>query len=121
MESFRDMSDHLGELVFPGFLLELPAPVMDHLPRYLDGLGHRLDKQARDPSRDVASTRIVRPWWEAWRERRDRHAREGIVDPALEEFRTLLEEFRISLFAQHLGTARPASEKRLRQHWKTVR
>lgn len=121
MDSFRDMNEHLNHLVFPGFLLAHHGDLLGHLPRYLDGLQHRVEKQAEDPRRDAQRTHQVRSWWEAWTERAARHEREGIVDPELHRFRLLLEEFRISLFAQHLGTAMPASEKRLRQQWQAVR
>ncbi|SEO51544.1 ATP-dependent RNA helicase HrpA [Aquisalimonas asiatica] len=121
MDSFRDMNEHLNHLVFPGFLLAHRSELLAHLPRYLDGLQHRVEKQREDPRRDAQRTHQVRPWWEAWVERAARHERDGIVDPELHRFRHLLEEFRISLFAQHLGTATPASEKRLRQQWQAVR
>ena len=121
MDSFRDMNEHLDHLVFPHFLLELPAELQEHLPRYLDGLEHRVEKQAEDPRRDAQRTHLVRPWWEAWQQRAERHRQEGVQDPELAIMRQLLEEYRISLFAQHLGTAMPASEKRLRQQWQQVR
>ncbi|WP_290647722.1 ATP-dependent RNA helicase HrpA [Aquisalimonas sp.] len=121
MDSFRDMGEHLNHLVFPHFLARLPAGLLEHLPRYLDGLAHRVEKQRQDPRRDAQRTHLVRPWWEAYLERASRHAREGIDDTQLQRFRFLLEEFRVSLFAQHLGTAAPASEKRLRQQWRAVR
>ena len=121
MDSFRDMNDHLDHLVFPHFLLELPPALLEHLPRYLDGLEHRVEKQGEDPRRDAQRTHLVRPWWEAWQQRSERHQQEGIHDPELGTMRQLLEEYRISLFAQHLGTAMPASEKRLRQQWQQVR
>ena len=121
MDSFRDMNDHLDHLVFPHFLLELPPALLEALPRYLDGLEHRVEKQAEDPRRDAQRTHLVRPWWEAWQQRAERHRQEGIHDPELATMRQLLEEYRVSLFAQHLGTAMPASEKRLRQQWQQVR
>ncbi len=121
MESARDMSEHLDHLVFPGFMLALPQELMEHLPRYLEGLQYRLDKQASDPRRDAQRTRQIRPWWEQYLQRRERHQRQGINDPALLSFRMMLEEYRISLFAQPLGTAMPVSEKRLKQAWAEVR
>ncbi|MCC5857406.1 MAG: ATP-dependent RNA helicase HrpA [Ectothiorhodospiraceae bacterium] len=121
MESFRDMAEHLDHLIFPGFMLALPSELMAHLPRYLEGLGYRLEKQASDPRRDAQRTRQIRPWWEQYLERAERHRRQGIRDPALQAFRLMLEEYRVSLFAQPLGTAVPVSEKRLRQAWAEVR
>ena len=48
------------------------------------------------------------------------HRRRGIFDPELETFRWMLEEFRVSLFAQELGTIIPVSAKRLEKHWANV-
>ncbi len=121
MESFRDMAEHLDELVFANFLLEQPPVLLERLPRYLEGLRYRMDKQAADPARDAQRTRQLRPWWERYLERRERHRRQGIDDPALLEFRIMLEEYRISVFAQPLGAAMPVSEKRLKEAWARVR
>ncbi|MCK8515674.1 ATP-dependent RNA helicase HrpA [Methylonatrum kenyense] len=121
MESYRDIAEHLQSLVYPGFMESQPLLLLDGLPRYLEGLQYRLDKLAADPRRDSQRTREIRPYWEQYRQRAERHAREGIDDPALLDYRRMLEEFRISLFAQPVGTAVPVSEKRLQAQWKEVR
>ena len=121
MESYRDIAEHLQSLVYPGFMESLPPTLLDGLPRYLEGLQYRLDKLAADPRRDGQRTREIRLYWEQYQQRAERHAREGIDDPALLEFRRMLEEFRISLFAQPVGTAMPVSDKRLQAQWKEVR
>jgi ATP-dependent helicase HrpA len=56
----------------------------------------------------------VQPFWDQWKERHKR----GKSSEKLHEYRWLLEEFRISLFAQELGTAKPASSKRLEVVWR---
>lgn len=121
MDSHRDIAEHLQTLVYPGFMETLPAVLLDGLPRYLEGLQYRIDKLAADPRRDAQRTREVRPFWEQYQQRAERHAREGIDDAALLEYRCMLEEYRISLFAQPVGTAMPVSEKRLKAQWKEVR
>ncbi len=121
MDSARDMAEHLEALVFPGFMQELPANLLEQLPRYMEGLAYRLEKQALDPARDAQRTRQVRPWWEEYLRKAERHHRERIHDPALRLFRIMLEEYRISLFAQPLGTRMPVSDKRLREQWQQVR
>ncbi|MCH8506922.1 MAG: ATP-dependent RNA helicase HrpA, partial [Ectothiorhodospiraceae bacterium] len=121
MESFRDMAEHMDSLVFPEFLTRHPAMLLEQLPRYLEALRYRLDKQAAEPARDAQRTRQLRPWWERYTERRDRHQRQGIDDPALVEFRLMLEEYRVSVFAQPVGTSMPVSEKRLKEAWAAVR
>ncbi len=121
MDSIRDMSEHLEHLVYPGFLDDLPRPLLHNLPRYLEALCYRLDRLDADPARDCARIRQVRPWWEKCLERAARHHREGVRDPALIDFRLMLEEFRISLFAQPVGASMPVSEKRLAGQWQQVR
>ena len=121
MDSFRDMSEQLDHLVYAGFIDELPAPLLDNLPRYLEALAYRLEKYRSDPARDSARTRMIRPWWEDYLRRAALHRREGIIDPGLLAFRLMLEEYRISLFAQPVGASMPVSEKRLRAQWKAVR
>lgn len=60
------------------------------------------------------------PRWQRWKERA-RVARErGLYDPELENYRWMLEEYRILLFAQELGTAMSVSEKRLDKQWAVV-
>ncbi len=62
----------------------------------------------------------LEPFRDAYRARVADHERRGIFDPALAEFRWLLEEFRVLLFAQELGTVVPVSAKRLEKHWANV-
>ncbi len=119
-ESRQDMKDQLDHLVYSGFVTATPAEWLQHLPRYLQGMERRLTKLARDPGRDQASMRIVKPLWEQYLARADIHRRKRIDDPALREYRWMLEEFRVSLFAQDLKTAIPVSEKRLRKLWSEV-
>ncbi len=120
MDSFRDMAEHLEALVFPDFLSALPPAMLDNLPRYLSALRYRLDKYPADPVRDAQRTRQIRPWWEDYLVRAERHRREGTDDPALLDFRLMLEEYRISLFAQAIGAAMPVSDKRLKAQWALV-
>lgn len=121
IDSFRDMGEHLEALVYPGFMEHTPPALLDHLPRYLEGLVYRVQKHTADLRRDAQRTRQVRPWWEDYLKRSERNRREGIDDPALLIFRQMLEEYRISLFAQPLGTIMPVSDKRLKEQWKRLR
>lgn len=119
-ESLRDIHEQLEQLIYPGFISGTPAERFEHLPRYLQALLRRLDKLDADPGRDRALLRDIRPHWERWLERAEQHRRKHIDDPALSDFRWLLEEYRVSLFAQELKTAVPVSDKRLRQLWERV-
>jgi ATP-dependent helicase HrpA len=120
VDSLRDVKEQLGHLVYSGFVSRTPVQGFEALPRYLQAIARRLDKLAADPGRDGSQLRIVRPLWEQYLERAEQHKKKNIDDPALVEYRWLLEEFRVSLFAQELRAAVPVSEKRLRQQWQTV-
>ncbi len=104
-------------LVYPGFLARTPWDRLEHLPRYLRGCALRLQKFRADAQRDAKHAATVHTLWANYevRARADRDA--GRRDPKLEEFRWLIEELRVSLFAQELRTPLPVSAKRLQRFW----
>ena len=81
----------------------------------------RLEKLHASPEKDAGWLEQVRPLWEAYLARLQVHRDRGVEDPELERYRWMLEELRVSLFAQELGTSFPVSMKRLRQQWGQVR
>ncbi|HEY8521264.1 MAG TPA: ATP-dependent RNA helicase HrpA [Gammaproteobacteria bacterium] len=114
----RDIAAQLDALVHPGFLTETPAEWQGHLLRYLRAVETRLRKLAeRHPKDEEFEARVraaARPL-EEWRARQP----PGWPWPAaVTRYRWLLEEFRVSLFAQSLGTAVAVSEKRLQEAWR---
>ncbi|MAA74329.1 MAG: ATP-dependent RNA helicase HrpA [Salinisphaeraceae bacterium] len=112
MHSVEDIRDQLAHLVFTGCLSHLPAP--DHLPRYLAAVEQRLEKLAQeDAGRDQARMAQVLPFWQAYKQRAVKAAKRGERPAELLEFRWMVEEYRVSVFAQPLGTAVKVSEKRL--------
>jgi ATP-dependent helicase HrpA len=117
----EDMRRQLGQLTVPGFLTDTPWDWLQHYPRYLRGITLRLDKLSGGLARDRQNHAVLLPFWEAYAEREEQHRQRGIRDPALAQFRWMLEEFRVSLFAQELGTAVPVSTKRLEKLWTQVR
>ncbi len=110
-----DAAVQLQRLVGKRFLMDTPWTHLQHLPRYLKAIVLRLDKYRADPSRDTARLAELRPleqrFWQLLA------ARKGVVDERLLEFRWLLEELRVSLFAQELRTPQPVSVKRLEKAW----
>ncbi|WP_081485813.1 ATP-dependent RNA helicase HrpA [Thiothrix nivea] len=114
LEALNDISEQLGQLVHPGFLDAISPEELRHFPRYLKGIQRRLQKLAENPAKDRGLRVQVQPYWDKWKEQQ----KKGGGNPALYEYRWLLEEFRVSLFAQELGTARPVSAKRLDELWK---
>ncbi len=104
-------------LVYPGFFGATPWAQLQHLPRYLKGLDRRLAKFAERPDRDARHADAVGQLWRQFAERAERNRREGRREPTLDEYRWLLEELRVSLFAQELKTPFPVSFKRLSKSW----
>lgn len=114
-----DVEQQLARLFASGFLLEVPATQLSHYPRYLKALVARLEKLRADPARDAARLSEINALQTPYL--RELATRKGVADPRLEEFRWLLEELRVSLFAQELRTPMPVSVKRLQKVWDSLR
>lgn len=110
-----DVTAQLGRLVSKRFVTTTPWAQLAHLPRYLKGVTMRLDKWRADPARDTARLAELRPLEQRYL--RLVADRKGVHDARLDEFRWLLEELRVSLFAQELRTPQPVSVKRLEKTW----
>ena len=110
-----DVQAQLARLVPKRFLMTTPWPQLAHLPRYLKAITMRLDKLRGDPARDAARLAELRPIEQRFL--RMLADRKGVADARLDEFRWLLEELRVSLFAQELRTPQPVSVKRLEKAW----
>ena len=113
-----DVEQQLSQLFTADFIVSTPPQQLAQFPRYLKAIELRMDKVKGDPARDTARTNevqaLVLPWQRAV------SARKGVSDPRLEEFRWLLEELRVSLFAQELKTPMPVSVKRLQKFWESA-
>ncbi|MCP5329023.1 MAG: ATP-dependent RNA helicase HrpA [Sinobacteraceae bacterium] len=110
-----DIRAQLAWLVPAGFLILTPWRRLQELPRYLQAIEQRLDKLGRDAPRDPRLVAEIAPLEARWRERVK--AERGLRAVGEDEFRWLLEEFRVSLFAQQLKTRVPVSARRLEQAW----
>jgi ATP-dependent helicase HrpA len=117
----QDIAAQMQRLLPKDFIVALPYERLAHLPRYLQAISVRIDKLRADPARDTRLTAEFTPLAQAWQRRMIELARAGSIDPRLEEFRWLLEELRVSLFAQELRTPMPVSVKRLTKVWETYR
>ena len=111
----EDIAAQLARLVPKRFIVSTPWPQLAHLPRYLRAIVMRLDKQRADPVRDADRLAELRPLEQRFL--RLLAERRGTPDARLDEFRWLLEELRVSLFAQELRTPQPVSVKRLEKVW----
>lgn len=114
-EATADCAQQLQRLVPKRFLALTPWTQLQHYARYLKAIVLRLEKWRADPARDGAKLLELKPqeqrYWRLVAERK------GAVDDRMLEFRWLLEELRVSFFAQELRTPQPVSVKRLDKAW----
>jgi ATP-dependent helicase HrpA len=117
-DAVADAQQQLQRLVPKNFLAAAPWPQLAHFARYLKAIVLRLDKFRADPARDAARLMELRPqeqrYWRLVAERK------GQVDARMQELRWLLEELRVSFFAQELRTPQPVSVKRLDKLWAQI-
>ncbi|WP_048910914.1 ATP-dependent RNA helicase HrpA, partial [Burkholderia mallei] len=113
-----DMQGQLAALVGKRFVVDTPYAQLAHFPRYLKGIALRIDKLKADPARDARQAAELQPLAQHYQ--RSVAQRGGVADARLAEFRWLLEELRISLFAQELRTPMPVSVKRLYKVWESM-
>ncbi|MET3107222.1 ATP-dependent helicase HrpA [Oxalobacteraceae bacterium GrIS 2.11] len=112
-----DMQTQLHALVTKRFIVETPYAQLVHFPRYLKAISVRLEKMRVDPMRDG---KLMQEWNLAasgW-ERSSSQAKSS--DQKMQEYRWMLEELRVSLFAQELKTPMPVSVKRLQKVWESL-
>ncbi|MEY5002880.1 MAG: ATP-dependent helicase, partial [Pseudomonadota bacterium] len=111
-----DISAQLQMLVHKRFVSDTDHTQLAHFPRYLKAIQVRIDKLRSDPARDI---RLMADWQQAaapWQ----RAAKAGQRDAKMEDYRWLLEELRVSLYAQELRTPMPVSVKRLQKVWESM-
>jgi len=118
VDAAQDAAQQLQRLVPKKFLTATPYAQLQHFTRYLKAITLRLDKWRADPARDAARLAELRPqeqrYWRLLAERK------GVVDARMQEYRWLLEELRVSFFAQELRTPQPVSTKRLDKLWAQI-
>ncbi len=117
-DAAADAAQQLQRLVPKNFLTAAPYAQLQHFSRYLKAITLRLEKWRADPARDMARMAELKPleqrYWRLVAERK------GATDARMQEFRWLLEELRVSFFAQELRTPQPVSIKRLDKAWQQL-
>jgi len=113
-----DAQQQLQRLVGKRFLLDTPWTQLAHVPRYLKAVVLRIDKYRADPARD--SNRMAEVKTQEQRYWRLVAERKGVQDARMNDYRWLIEELRVSLFAQELRTPQPVSAKRLDKVWQQL-
>jgi ATP-dependent helicase HrpA len=114
-DATADCAQQLQRLLPKNFMATTPWSQLQHCARYLKAITLRLDKYRADPARDAQRLAELKPleqkYWRLVAERK------GQADARMQEFRWLLEELRVSFFAQELRTPQPVSVKRLEKAW----
>ncbi len=113
----QDIEKQLARLIGKRFIADTPFERLQHVPRYLKAIAMRLDKLKADPARDARLLAEYTPLWVQYERRASVLAKQGVSDPQVEQFRWMLEELRVQLFAQELRTPAPVSTKRLQKMW----
>jgi len=115
------LANELAALMPPRFLERIEFDRLPHLPRYLKALLIRAERAALNPLKDQERARQLAPYQEALKKLEADASRSGEAQRQVEEFRWTIEEFKVSLFAQELGTAVTVSPKRLDQLLERIR
>ncbi|MEQ5223427.1 ATP-dependent RNA helicase HrpA [Providencia alcalifaciens] len=113
--ALSDVKAQMSGLVFKGFVTEQGWKRLPDILRYLNGIERRLEKLAIDPNRDraqMSKVEHVQTLWQQWMSKLTPLQKQL---PEVQEVRWMIEELRISLFAQQLGTPYPISDKRIIQ------
>jgi ATP-dependent helicase HrpA len=103
------------------FLIATPWKWLEHFPRYLQAILTRLEKMAAGSlEKDMENTRELTELYDQFEHRQTEVRQQGIIDGELDYYGWMLQEYRVSLFAQKLGTSETVSAKRLEKQWKKV-
>jgi ATP-dependent helicase HrpA len=115
-QPYPGLAEDLAALLPADFLAATPFPQLAHLPRYLQAMKTRADRWKQDPARDARRAKQLAPYVQA-----AALSREAFCAEAAGRLRWLVEEFRVSLFAQELGTAEPVSPVKLDRELSALR
>lgn len=116
---YSDLKGQMARLVHPGFVSEA-GEWLDEYPRYMEAAQIRLEKAPRERLRDQMHMQEIQALEARLEARLQSERRGGMAPPALAEFRWWIEELRVSLFAQQLGTKFAVSAKRLEKRWAEI-
>lgn len=116
---YSDVSAQMQRLVYPGFIRDA-GEWLDEYPRYTEAALIRLEKAARERGRDQMMMQDIQALEARFDARRNSERRGDAEDPALVAFGWWIQELRVSLFAQQLGTKMPVSVKRLEKRWDEI-
>ena len=117
-----EAEEHLNRLTYKGFLSTTDWNYLREYPRYFQAVPMRLEKmRSGGEAADRQGVAELDRYWKKYLQRRELHELAGIVDPELEMFRWMIEEYRVSLFAQRLGTSMKVSPQRLDKQFEKIK
>ena len=119
-ETKDSVSAQIAWLLFRGFPRTVPLATLRHYKRYLKGAQIRLERARLSPAADLQKEVLFAPYWAQYREAAKPEYAAQVNSAALTDYRWMLEEYRVSLFAQELHTPEPVSPKRLAAKWAEV-
>ena len=119
-ETVDSVLEQLAWLTYPGFPKHVPLETLRHYRRYLKGAMIRIERAKLAPAADLAREEKFASYWLQYREAIKPENAALCHPPALRHYRWMLEEYRVSLFAQELHTPEPISPKRLDAQWERV-
>lgn len=120
-ETVASINEQISHWLYPGFIFATPLLQLQQMPRYISAVQSRFEKAQLSPLKDKQSNQEVIAFWlkhqQLWQQKGPAAYFQNL---AWQEYRWLIEEFRVSLFAQQLKTRVPASAKRLTKAWEAV-
>ena len=112
--AYVDINNQLENMVYDGFVDDTPVEQLRFLPRFIKAIKHRIEHAILDPETDYLRYQKIHRWWHCYLDS------EHEYDALVERFRWMIEEYRVSIFAQSLKTSEPVSAKRLEQIWSQI-
>jgi ATP-dependent helicase HrpA len=116
----QDIQQHMQHLIYPDFVQHTPAQWLSHLPRFIQATLLRLEKAGQNLKQDQTNTATLQLFLQQYQQEKEQRETHNEDISELVEFRWLLEELRVSLFAQSLRTSIPISIKRAEKHWSSL-
>ena len=120
LDTLNDIQEQIHHLIYPHFIQYTDDQWLDEYPRYFKAISLRLDKIHSNPQRDRAARLEIQNLWHDYIKRRSAGSHSAQELEKLDQYRWMLEEYRVSLFAQELKTRIPVSGKRLKQLWNEI-
>jgi ATP-dependent helicase HrpA len=117
---YQDIGGQLDRLMNKRFIAQSQWQQLEHMPRYLKAIEARLEKFKSQLSKENAAVQELRGWQQKINTAQARCLPHTLEHKALDAFTWSIEEYRVSLFAQQLGTQKPISAKRLQKQWDVI-